>query len=78
MEGNLWWKTYLNDENACDFSLYINKVALSVALCGIATLLLQGDKNTHSTYHIPQILLKESKCNIGQCTHLAKLLKIHP
>jgi hypothetical protein len=66
---------HLNDENACDFSLYINKVALSVASCGIAALLLQGGINTHSMFHIPQILIKESKCDIGQCTHLAKLLK---
>lgn len=75
---NLWWKTYLNDENACNLSLYINKVALSVASRGIVALLLQGGKNTHSTFHIPQILLKESKCDIRQCTHLAKLLKNTP
>jgi len=51
------------------------KIVLAVASCGIAALLLQGGRTTHSRFRIPINITDESTCEIKQGTHLAELLK---
>ncbi|KAJ1257558.1 hypothetical protein BS78_10G005300 [Paspalum vaginatum] len=51
------------------------KIALAVASCGIAALLLQGGRTAHSRFKIPLNITEESTCDIKQGTHLAELLK---
>jgi hypothetical protein len=51
------------------------KIVLAVASCGIAALLLQGGRTSHSRFHIPPVLTEESTCDIKQGSHLVDLLK---
>ena len=51
------------------------KIILAVASSGIAALLLEGGRTTHSRFHIPLILTEESTCDIKQGSHLAELMK---
>jgi hypothetical protein len=50
------------------------KIVLAVASCGIAALLLDGGRTTHSRFHIPLNITDESTCDIKQSTDLATLL----
>ena len=67
-------KTYL--WKAITTKLHSNgKIILAVASSGIAALLLEGGRTTHSRFHIPLNLTEESTCDIKQGSHLAELLK---
>ena len=48
---------------------------MAVASSGIAALLIQGGRTTHSRFRIPINITDESTCEIKQGTHLAELLK---
>jgi hypothetical protein len=50
------------------------KIVHAVASCGIAALLLDGGRTTHSRFHIPLNIIDESTCDIKQNTDLATLL----
>jgi hypothetical protein len=50
------------------------KIVLAVASCGIATVLLEGGRTTHSRFHIPLNISGDSTCDIKQGTHLGALL----
>jgi hypothetical protein len=66
-------KTYLCQE--ITKLLSEGKIVLAVASRGIVALLLKGGRTSHSRFHIPLILTKESTCAIKQGTNLAELLK---
>lgn len=51
------------------------KIVLAVTSSGIAALLLEGGRTSHSRFHIPLILTEESTCDIKQGSHLSELLK---
>ena len=42
------------------------KIVLAVASCGIAALLLQGGRTTHSRFRIPINITDESTCEINK------------
>ncbi|KAM3356885.1 hypothetical protein P3S68_023599 [Capsicum galapagoense] len=49
-------------------------IVLNVASCGIASLLLPGERTFHSRFAIPLNITKDSTCNIKQGSPLAKLM----
>ena len=51
------------------------KICLSVASSGIASLLLEGGRTAHSTFHIPLAVNDTSTYNITQCSHLYPVLQ---
>ena len=51
------------------------KICLSVASSGIASLLLEGGRTAHSTFHIPLAVNDTSTCNITRCSHLYPVLQ---
>ena len=51
------------------------KICLSVASSDIASLLLEGGRTAHSTFHIPLAVNDTSTCNITQCSHLYPVLQ---
>jgi hypothetical protein len=51
-------------------------VALAVASSGIASILLEGGRTSHSRFKIPIDINSESICSIGAQTELAKLLSM--
>jgi hypothetical protein len=50
------------------------KIVLVVASCGIAALLLEWGKTTHSRFHIPLNITDECTCDIKQEIDLTDLL----
>ena len=42
------------------------KIVLAVVLCGIAALLLQGGRTTHSRFRIPINITDESTCEMNK------------
>jgi hypothetical protein len=50
------------------------KIVHAVASCGVADLLLDGGRTTHSHFHILLNIIDESTCDIKQNTDLATLL----
>ncbi|XP_066315160.1 ATP-dependent DNA helicase PIF1-like [Miscanthus floridulus] len=50
------------------------KIVVAVASSGIAALLFQGGRTSHSAFNIPMILTDESTCYIKQGSHMADLL----
>ncbi|XP_016206591.2 uncharacterized protein LOC107646964 [Arachis ipaensis] len=50
-------------------------IVLTVALSGIAALLLPGGRTAHSRFAIPLMVHEDSVCNIKQNSELAELLK---
>ena len=51
------------------------KIALCVASSGIASLLLEGGRTAHSTFHIPLQINDTSVCNITHRSHLYPVLQ---
>jgi hypothetical protein len=51
------------------------KIVLAIASSGIASLLLLGDRTTHSRFKIPIDLHNESTCNITQQMKVAELVR---
>ncbi|XP_077219789.1 uncharacterized protein LOC143853982 [Tasmannia lanceolata] len=51
------------------------RIVLAVASSGIAALILEGGRTTHSRFEIPLNLLENSTCGIKQGTQLADLIK---
>lgn len=51
-------------------------IALAVASSGIAALLLQGGRTSHSQFKIPLDIHGESQCNISAQSHLATLIRM--
>ena len=51
-------------------------IALAVASSGIADLLLDGGRTSHSRFRIPIEIHSESQCTIPAQSHLAELLRI--
>jgi hypothetical protein len=51
------------------------KIVITVASCGIAALLLEGGRTTHSRFHIPLTNTDESTCEIKQGSDLGALIK---
>jgi len=52
------------------------QIALAVASSGIASLLLEGGRTSHSRFKIPIDIHSESICNVSGQSDLAKLLRI--
>ena len=52
------------------------QVALAIASSGIASILLEGGRTSHSRFKIPIDIHSESICNISAQSELAKLLRI--
>ncbi|XP_016168754.1 uncharacterized protein LOC107611328 [Arachis ipaensis] len=50
-------------------------IVLTVALSGIAALLLPGGRTAHSRFAIPLMVHEDSVCNIKQNSELVELLK---
>ena len=52
-----------------------DKIALAVASSGIASILLDGGRTSHSRFNIPLEILHDSICTIKRQSHLAQLLR---
>jgi hypothetical protein len=50
-------------------------VALAIASSGIAALLLQGRRTSHSTFKIPIDIHKDSLCNVNTNSNTAELIR---
>jgi hypothetical protein len=50
-------------------------IVLALASCGIAALLVEGGRTTHSRFHIPLNITYESTCEIKQGSDLVDLKK---
>jgi hypothetical protein len=51
------------------------KIVLALASCGIAALLVEGERTTYLRFHIPLNITDESTCEIKQGSDLADLIK---
>ena len=51
------------------------KIALCVASSGIASLLLEGGRTAHSTFHIPLRVNDTSFCSIGRNSHMFQVIQ---
>ena len=66
-------KTFLYNGISCYFR-FQNKIVITVASSGIASLLLPGGRTAHSRFHIPLNIHSHSTCNISAQSDLASLL----
>jgi len=66
------WKTYMWRTLASYIRLQ-KQIVLTVATSGIASLLLQGGRTTHSKFKIPIPALESSSCDIDKQSDRAKL-----